>query len=94
MMNNSYYVSSNRESGLGRFDIQLMPKPGFDFPEILIELKAEKHISADDLCKLAQKALDQINEKEYATDMIAKGVKNMLKYGIAFSGKNVEIAME
>ena len=71
-----------------------MPKPGTKLPGILIELKSQKHISHDDLVKLSKEALNQINEKEYATEMISKGVKNILKYGIAFSGKDVEISME
>lgn len=92
MFSDNYYVSSNRESGKGRFDIQLMPKditrPGF-----LFELKAEKDQSADELKTLAQTALQQIDDNKYATDMALKGVKTVFKYGVAFSGKNAEIAI-
>ena len=92
MFSDSYYVLSNRESGIGRFDIQLMPKqknrPGFIF-----ELKAEKDKSSAELVQLAKTALKQIEEKKYDTEMVTQGIKTIVKYGVAFSGKMVEIAM-
>ena len=87
------YVTSNREAGDGRYDIQLMPKNAA-LPGILIELKAEKHADAEQLKKLAAVALKQINDKNYAVDMQSHGVKTIYKYGVAFSGKKVEIEVE
>lgn len=87
------YVTSNREAGDGRYDIQLMPKNAA-LPGILIELKAEKHADAEQLKKLATVALKQINDKNYAADMQNHGVKTIYKYGVAFSGKKVEIEVE
>ncbi len=91
IMSDKYYITSNRESGEGRFDIQLMPKirtlPGF-----LIEVKAEKNQSEDQLQKLAQTALQQMIDRQYETDMWEKGINTIIRYGIAFSGKHVEIA--
>lgn len=87
------YVTSNREAGDGRYDIQLMPKNAA-LPGILIELKAEKHADAEQLKKLAAVALKQINDKNYAADMQSHGVKTIYKYGVAFSGKKVEIEVE
>lgn len=87
------YVTSNREAGDGRYDIQLMPK-NVALPGILIELKAEKHADAEQLKKLATVALKQINDKNYAADMQSHGVKTIYKYGVAFSGKKVEIEVE
>lgn len=87
------YVTSNREAGDGRYDIQLMPK-NVALPGILIELKAEKHADAEQLKKLAAVALKQINDKNYAADMQSHGVKTIYKYGVAFSGKKVEIEVE
>lgn len=84
------YTTSNRESGNGRYDIQLMPKSG-NLPGILIELKAQKNCTKDGLKKLSEAALKQIIDKKYDTDMKAKGVKTIYKYGVAFSGKKVEI---
>lgn len=87
------YVTSNREAGDGRYDIQLMPK-NVALPGILIELKAEKHADAEQLKRLAAVALKQINDKNYAADMQIHGVKTIYKYGVAFSGKKVEIEVE
>ncbi len=85
------YTTSNRESGDGRYDIQLMPKNDI-LPGIIIELKAEKDCSADELKKLSETALKQIEDKKYDTEMTTKGVKIIYKYGVAFSGKTVEVA--
>lgn len=92
IMDNRYYITSNRESGEGRYDIQLMPKD-ISKPGILIELKADKK-SSDDLKSLAQTALQQIYDRKYDTEMTAKGVKTIFKFGVAFSGKNVEVISE
>ena len=67
-----------------------MPKNA-NLPGIIIELKAEKSCSDEALKKLAETALKQIVDKKYDTEMTAKGVKNIYKYGVAFSGKNVEV---
>ena len=63
-----------------------MPKSNSKLPGILIELKAEKFVSSDELKRLAKTAIDQINEKQYETEMKAHGIDNIIKYGIAFSG--------
>ena len=60
-------------------------------PGVLIELKAAKDCSDDDLKKLSETALKQINDRKYETELTTKGVKNVFKYGVAFSGKKVEI---
>ena len=86
-----FYTTSNRESGDGRYDIQLMPKND-RLPGIIIELKAEKNCSGDELTKLSETALKQIEDKKYDTEMTAKGVKTIYKYGVAFSGKTVKVA--
>lgn len=93
MFDDKYYVTLNRESGEGRFDIQLMPKD-INRPGVLIELKADKNCTQDGLNTLAQIALNQINELKYDTEMLTKGIKTIFKYGVAFSGKNVEICAE
>ena len=92
MMDNRYYISSNGESGEGRYDIQLLPKSEI-MPGILIELKAGRNFSGDKLKQLSETALAQIQDRKYDTDMISKGVKTIFKYGVAFSGKQVEIAV-
>lgn len=92
MMDNRYVVRSNRESGEGRYDLALEPKDAA-LPGIVIELKAEKGASAEELKALAQAALQQIEDRRYDTEMKARGVAKVLKYGVAFSGKTVEIAV-
>lgn len=62
-------------------------------PGILIELKAEKNCSKEKLKKLAEAALQQINAKKYETELMAAGVKTVYKYGVAFSGKKVEVTV-
>lgn len=87
------YVTSNRESGDGRYDIALSPKVS-NLPGIIIELKAEKNCNEKELQELAKTALKQINDKKYDTDLKSKGVKMIYKYGVAFSGKHVAVEAE
>ncbi len=90
MLDDYYYVTSNRESGEGRYDIQLMPRD----PKragIIIELKARSNCAKEALRVQATEARCQIDDKKYDTDMLQKGIKTILKYGVAFSGKTVEI---
>ena len=92
ILNNRYFVRSNRESGEGRFDIQLIPKNN-SLPGILMELKVSKDENAD-LRKLAEGALLQIKQNRYETDMISQGIKNIFQYGVAFRKKDVEIILK
>lgn len=87
------YVTSNRESGDGRYDIALSPKVS-NLPGIIIELKAEKNCNENELQELAKTALKQINNKKYDTELKSKGVKTIYKYGVAFSGKHVAVEAE
>ena len=89
-LDNRYYVTSNREAGEGRYDICLCPKDA-KMPGILIELKACKDCTGKELKQLSVKALNQINEKKYETELCSRGISTIFKYGVAFSGKRVEI---
>ncbi len=81
-----YEVTSNRESGFGRCDIMLIPEiPGK--PGIIIEFKVSDKTTI--LPAVAQKALDQIVEKKYATLLFSKKVPSVIAYGIAFKGKTL-----
>ena len=93
IMDSHYEIRSNRESGEGRYDIQLKPL-GKDLPGILIELKAAKGANDDDLHVLAKSAVRQINERQYATELLSAGISHILKYGVAFRGKFVEVEVE
>lgn len=86
------FVTSNRESGEGRYDIQLKPRSK-QMPGILIELKAAKDSTDPALKKLAETALKQIEEKKYDTELKAAGISTIYKYGVAFCGKRVEIVV-
>lgn len=93
MLNNQYRLISNREAGNGRFDIQMLPLNKL-LPGILIELKAGKDCTEEQLSRLADAALKQINDKQYDADMMAQGVTEILQYGIAFSGKKACVRAE
>ncbi len=93
LMDNQYRIRSNRESGDGRYDISLFPKEN-KYPGMIMELKWDKNLSEKELNSLSEEALNQINEKEYDTEMKAGGTTDIIKFGIAFSGKKVKIRKE
>ena len=70
LFTNTYYVSSNRESGEGRYDIQLQPRTAA-MPGIIIEIKAAKDATEEQLKALAANALTQIESKHYDTELMA-----------------------
>lgn len=90
LMDNQYKIKSNRESGDGRYDISLFPRED-RYPGIIMELKWKKDLSADELSGLANEALTQIDEKIYDAEMKEDGIQDILKFGIAFSGKEVSV---
>lgn len=87
-LNNQYYVKSNRESGLGRYDILLVPKQ-HDLPGIIIEFKVV--LPGDSLESTADLALDQIIKKKYAQELHELKAASIIAYGIAFEGKSIFI---
>ena len=93
MLENQYHITSNRESGNGRFDIQMLPLDK-KLPGILIELKVQKDCKEEKLDELAELALKQINDRQYHVEMSIHGVKEILQYGIVFSGKKASIRAE
>ena len=91
-LSSKYYIWSNREAGEGRFDLQLEPKDR-TLPGILMEFKAVSASEKEKLPDLAEEALSQTEDKEYQRDLEERGVTDIVRYGIAFSGKNVEVKM-
>ena len=90
-MRDIYAITSNRESGYGRFDIMLKPRAEHrDFPAVVIEVKAAKDDSAD-LDALAAEARRQIDEKNYSTSLEAEGITDIMKFGYAFFSKKSAI---
>lgn len=84
-----YQVKSNRESGLGRFDLMLIPREA-SIPGFIFEIKFAKEDRMD-LDTLAEEALRQIDEKKYEAELMDRGVNQIIKIGIAFRGKEVSI---
>lgn len=91
-LSSRYFIRSNRESGEGRFDLVLEPKNHI-LPGIIMEFKATREAESGSLLPLAQEALKQIQDKNYDTDFVNRGITEIVKYGIAFAGKQVEIAV-
>lgn len=90
LMDNQYKIKSNRESGDGRYDICLNPRE-HRYPGIIMELKWRKHLGEEDLAVLAEEALGQIDDNRYDVELKEDGVQDILKLGIAFSGKKVSV---
>lgn len=89
-----YIITSNRESGFGRYDIMLEPRNKNSDDAIIIEFKVFKEMHEDTLKDTAAAALKQIEEKQYAAVLMEKGIsaEKIRKYGFAFKGKDVLIA--
>ena len=88
-----YYITSNRESGFGRYDVMLEPRNPKEENAIIIEFKvynAKREASLEDT---VQAALEQIEQKKYSESLLAKGIpeERIKKYGFAFEGKTVLI---
>lgn len=85
-----YVITSNRESGFGRYDVMLKPKRAED-PAIIIEFKVHDPEEEATLKDTVQNALEQIDRQRYEADLIAEGIEKerIRKYGFAFQGKKV-----
>jgi len=90
-LTDKYVITSNRESGFGRYDIIMNPRrPEND--AIIIEFKVQ-HSSERNLADTVQKALEQIEERNYQSALLSRGIpeERIRKYGFAFCGKKVLI---
>ena len=90
LMDNQYKIKSNREAGDGRYDICLIPRKN-TYPGIIMELKWKKDLADDSLELLAKEALSQIDKNRYDLEIKEDGITDILKFGIAFSGKKIQI---
>lgn len=91
-LSSEYEVTSNRESGFGRYDVAIEPKDKEGIA-IILEFKVFNSKKEKNLEDTVQAALNQIEEKQYETALIAKGIakEQIYKYGFAFKGKEVLI---
>ena len=86
-----YEIISNDESGYGRYDLAIIPIKSNE-KAYLMEFKISK--TKKGMEERAQKALKQIDEKKYDTKLKARGIKNILKIGVAFYGKEVKVVFK
>ena len=88
-----YVITSNRESGFGRYDVMLEPKnPQMD-DAIILEFKVHDPDDEETLKDTVQEALEQIERKQYAAQLVSRGIprEHIRSYGFAFQGKHVLI---
>ena len=92
-LQNRYIITSNRESGFGRYDVMLEPRNPQKDDGIILEFKVYDPDDEETLKDTVQDALKQIEKKQYASQLIEKGIsrENIRSYGFAFHGKNVLI---
>ncbi|MCB1119410.1 MAG: AAA family ATPase [Chlamydiia bacterium] len=90
LLKGSHEIKSNRESGLGRYDVLLIPKDTSQLG-LIIEFKRTFAERGDTLASAAEAALQQIEEKQYQQELKQRGIASILALGIAFQGKQVLI---
>lgn len=83
-----FHVLSNREEGLGRYDLALEPKDK-NGTGYIFEFKMAKSSNEEDMDLAGEVALDQIDKKMYETGMRDRGIKKIIKLGMVFSGKSL-----
>ena len=86
-----YYVTSNKESGFGRYDMMIEPKDK-DSKGFIIEFKVSE--TEDNLEKRAKESLKQIKNRKYTTELRKKGIKDIVSIGIAFFEKKAKVVWE
>ena len=90
-LDSQYYVTSNKESGLGRYDVTIEPKNKNNKGYIL-EFKVTKN--EENLEKEAKQAIEQIISKKYDVSLKERGIKDIIILGVAFCGKLVKVSYQ
>ena len=90
-----YVLTSNRESGFGRYDVMLEPLHEKD-DAMILEFKVFQPRKENTLADTVKSALQQINDRHYETFFLTKGIskERIRKYGFAFSGKEILIGSD
>jgi hypothetical protein len=90
----THEIKSNRESGYGRYDIMIIPRTGGTYKGqagYVIEFKTVDIEDNETVENAVESALAQIEEKKYETELIERGIENIKKLAVVFSGKDVYV---
>lgn len=92
-LQSKYLITSNRESGFGRYDVMLEPRDPREDDAIILEFKVKNESREDTLEDTVKAALEQIEKKQYAAQLLAHGIpkEHIHSYGFAFQGNRVLI---
>ncbi|MGL6105239.1 AAA family ATPase [Romboutsia sp.] len=89
-LSSTHEVLSNRESGIGRYDVSLIPKDNTK-PGVIFEFKRYDEEDEESIAEMLDIALNQIEDKKYDTTLKSRGIDNIIKLAIVFNGKEVYI---
>ncbi|MGL6104722.1 PD-(D/E)XK nuclease domain-containing protein, partial [Romboutsia sp.] len=89
-LSSTHEVLSNRESGIGRYDVSLLPKDNTK-PGVIFEFKRYDEEDEETIAQMLDIALAQIEDKKYDTELKARGIDNIIKLAIVFNGKEVHL---
>lgn len=92
-LDKEYEIKSNRESGLGRYDVMIIPKDKHK-KGIVIEFKKANNRRNESIDTALKRAKDQLAEKKYEIELIERGIKDIMRLAIAFKGKEVKMEAE
>lgn len=90
-ISNTHEIKSNRESGYGRYDIMILPLTDIRQTGYVIEFKTVDKEDNETVDTAVEAALAQIEEKKYETELIERGIRNIKKLAVVFSGKDVHV---
>ncbi len=90
-LHKTHIIKSNHESGYGRYDVMIIPR---DITQRGVVMEFKNVEENDDINTIAKSALQQVNDKNYETELRQAGITSILKMGLAFKGKTVAVVYE